>query len=752
MLKLPPAPAGAHQVSCSHSGLLTLIDVVRHRGVHLSLDQLVRDNFLGDHEVSMAQLAKIARANGFRAAPARMQWDQLAGLGKALPAIVRLRSGGYMVIAEVRTSPQGDLVILRDPLAAPDAVLVLDEARLRAVWDGAVLLVKRQHKVSDAGQPFGMRWVVGQILRDSHLIRDILLGSLFISAFAVAPIIYWSLLFRIVLPRNSLDTLNLLVAGFVFVVVFDTILGAMRRHIILHIVSKADIRMGHHVFDRMLRLPIGFFENTSTGQVTSKLGEIGRIRGFLLNSVFGTLLDSICLIVFIPVLFFVSTPLSLLVLAGCAAILLANLAFMPELNRRHERLVRAERDQYSHLVETVHGMRTVKTLALDARQRTLWDLLVARTARERIAFGRVQNSMKTVMAPLESLLPITVLTVAAYMILGGDSPLDMSSLIAFALLTGRTMGPLLGIAKLVERYHEARGSIATIASVVNHPAEEGLSGTGVLTPLKGTIELIDVSFRYPGTVVPAIDGLNLLIPSGSTIGIVGRSGSGKTTVTRLLQGLQADYGGLIKFDGIDIRQFDLTHLRSSIGVVLQDSFLFRGTIRENIGIAKPSCTLEDIAAAARLAGAEEFIERLPRGFDTMIEEGAANLSGGQRQRIAIARALLTNPRILILDEATSALDPESEAILSANLKRIAFGRTVVIISHRLASLVSSDAILVLERGRPAALGRHQELLADCRLYRDLWTQQNGHLGQQNGHFGQETSRGTGYVSISPPAA
>lgn len=745
MLKLPPASAGAQQVSCSHSGLLTLIDVVRHRGVHLSLDQLVRDNFLGDHEVSMAQLAKIARANGFRAAPAKMQWDQLLGLGKALPAIVRLRSGGYMVIAGIRTSPQGDLVILRDPLAAPDAVLALDEARLKAIWDGAVLLVKRQHKVSDAGQPFGMRWIVGQILRDGHLIRDIVIGGLFISAFAVAPVIYWSLLFRIVLPRNSLDTLNLLVAGFVFVVVFDTILGAMRRHIILHIVSKADIRMGHHVFDRMLKLPIEFFETTSTGQITSRIGEIGRIRNFLLTSVFGTLLDSVCLIVFIPVLFFISTPLALLVLAGCAAILLANMVFMQELTRRHENLVRAEREQYSHLVETVHGMRTVKTLALDARQRTLWDLLMARTARERIAFGRIQNSMKTVMAPLESLLPITVLTVAAYMILSGDSPLEMSSLIAFALLTGRTMGPLLGIAKLAERYQEARGSIATIATVVNHPVEEGLAGTGILTPLKGTIELIDVSFRYPGTATPAIDGLNLLIPSGSTIGVVGRSGSGKTTITRLLQGLHASYGGLIKFDGIDIRQFDLTHLRSSIGVVLQDSFLFRGTIRENIGIAKPSCTLEDIAAAARLAGAEEFIERLPRGFDTMIEEGAANLSGGQRQRIAIARALLTNPRILILDEATSALDPESEAILSANLKRIAFGRTVIIISHRLASLVSSDAILVLERGRPAALGRHQELLADCRLYRDLWTQQNGHLGQ-------ETSRGTGYVSISPPAA
>jgi ATP-binding cassette subfamily B protein len=711
----------------------------------LSLDQLVRDNFLGDSEVSMAQLAKIARANGFRAAPARMRWNQLLKLADALPAIIQLRGGGFMVIAGVHTSPQGDWVVVRDPLAAADAVLMLDEARLDAAWDGTVLLIKRQHKLSDGEQRFGVRWVVGQILRDRHLVRDVVVGALFMSAFALAPMVFWSLLFRNVLPRNSIDTLNLLVGGFLFVVIFDAILGAMRRHIVLHITSKADVRLGHHVFNRMLRLPIDFFENTSTGHITSRINEVNRVRSFLLTQVFGTLFESLCLVVFIPVLFAVDAPLAWLVVAGCAAILLVNMAFLPEINRRHASLIKAEREQYSHMVETVHGMRMVKTLALDSRQRTFWDVLLARTAQERLRFGRLQNVMRTVVTPLESLLPIIVLTVAVYRILDGGSSLEMGSLIAFALLTGRTMGPLLGVARMVERYHEARGAIESIASIVNLPAEEGLSGNGVRSPLRGTIELSDVSFRYPGTAIPAIDDLSLLIPAGSTFGIVGRSGSGKTTVTRLLQGLHASYGGLIKFDGIDIRQFDLTHLRSSIGVVLQDSFLFRGTIRDNISIAKPSATLEDVAAAARLAGAEEFIERLPRGFDTMIEEGSANLSGGQRQRIAIARALLTDPKILILDEATSALDPESEAVLNANLKRIAQGRTVIIISHRLASLVSSDAILVLERGRSVALGRHQELLADCRLYRDLWNQQNGHLGQ-------ETSRGIGYVSISPPAA
>src|SRR4051812_40206073 len=194
MLKLPPASGSAQNGSCSHTGLRTLIDVARHRGVHLSLDQIVRDNFLGDKEVSMAQLAKIARANGFRAAPARMRWDQLLKLGEALPAIIQLRSGGFMVITGVRKSPQGDCVMVRDPLAAPDAVLMLDESRLASAWDGAILLVKRQHKLSDGEQQFGVRWVVGQILRDRHLIRDVVVGALFMSIFALAPMVFWSLL------------------------------------------------------------------------------------------------------------------------------------------------------------------------------------------------------------------------------------------------------------------------------------------------------------------------------------------------------------------------------------------------------------------------------------------------------------------------------------------------------------------------------------------------------------------------------
>jgi subfamily B ATP-binding cassette protein HlyB/CyaB len=283
------------------------------------------------------------------------------------------------------------------------------------------------------------------------------------------------------------------------------------------------------------------------------------------------------------------------------------------------------------------------------------------------------------------------------------------------------------MAQLVNQFDEARSAVGIVAKLVNQPKEESNAQNGVRSPLRGHVEFINLKFKYKGASTPALDGVSFEAAIGTTLGVVGRSGSGKTTITRLLQGLHFDYEGLIKVDGIDVREYDVTHLRRSLGVVLQENFLFSGSIRDNIAMAKPSATFDDIVRAARLAGAEEFIERLPRGYETFIYEGSPNLSGGQRQRLAIARALILDPRILILDEATSALDPDSEAIVNENIRRIAQGRTVIVISHRLSSLVNSDAILVLERGKVADVGSHAQLLARCEIYGGLWHQQNRHI-------------------------
>jgi ATP-binding cassette, subfamily B, bacterial HlyB/CyaB len=294
----------------------------------------------------------------------------------------------------------------------------------------------------------------------------------------------------------------------------------------------------------------------------------------------------------------------------------------------------------------------------------------------------------------------------------------------------RVAQPLVGLAKLIEDYEEVGAAIGEAASVLNRPMETNTAGGGLRPRFTGAISYDDVTFTYGGTKVPALDRVTFSVPAGTMLGIVGRSGSGKSTLTRLLQGINRDYSGFLKIDGNDLREINLRHLRQSFGVVLQENFLFRGSIRDNIIAGRHGLTLEDAVRAARLAGAEEFIERMPNGYETFIEEGSPNLSGGQRQRLAIARALITDPRLLILDEATSALDPESEALVNANLLRIARGRTMVIVTHRLSSLTECDQILVLDKGAVVDLAPHRVLLERCSIYRQLWLQQNRHLETQ----------------------
>jgi ATP-binding cassette subfamily B protein len=312
------------------------------------------------------------------------------------------------------------------------------------------------------------------------------------------------------------------------------------------------------------------------------------------------------------------------------------------------------------------------------------------------------------------------------MILAKPDSMNPGALVAFSMLSMRLAAPLVKVANLQMDLAEVRAAISEVASIVNVPPEESRSN-GLRLAIKGEVTFNDVRFRYSAGAPFALDGVSFTVPAGTMLGVMGRSGSGKTTVTRLMQRLNTSYEGMIKVDGMDLREIDLMHLRTHIGVVPQENFLFSGTIRENISMARGDASFQEIVRAAQLSGAEEFIERLPRGYDTVLEEGATNLSGGQRQRLAIARALLINPPVLILDEATSALDAESEAIVNANLKRMAKGRTVISISHRLSMLVEADAILVLERGKVYDLGTHDELLQRCDIYKHMWYQQNRHL-------------------------
>ncbi|MBK3773462.1 ATP-binding cassette domain-containing protein [Azospirillum brasilense] len=726
-------PHGSSSEAARTTSLHALAVVARHHGLHLSIEQIRRDHGIESGEPSTALLLKIAEENGLTGRRAKLSWKHLARLDKALPVMLRLRDGSVMVLVSFRKDGAVPAAMLQDPLSNDHACVAVDELRLASVWDGETIFLKRRYKASDEERPFGFAWLIGQIVREKRIFRDVAVSALVLSLFALVPPLIFMVILDRVLVQQRLSTLYVLVGAIAFVLVFDTMFGYLRRYLVAIGTAKVDARISTYIFDRMIGLPIDFFERTPTGVISYKLNEVWRIRNFLTGQLFGTMLDSMTLLVLIPAMFVMSTPLTFLVLGVAALMFLVVALYIGPLARAYQKVIQAEQRKGSFLIEVLHGIRTVKSLALEGRKRHDWDIRVAEAVRANTAMQLLSNQPQTILQPLEKGIYASTMAVGAYLAIGEGASVYGGTLVAFSMIASRATQPFVQIASLMQQFQEARGAVMQVASVVNQAPEYGLGRNGVRPVIHGDISFSEVRFRYPGSQNPALDDISFSIKAGNVIGIMGRSGSGKTTVTRVLQGLHQNYDGLIKIDGVDLREIDLNHLRSNLGVVLQDNFLFNGSIRENIMAANRSASLEEVMRAARLAGAEEFIERLPRGYETVIEEGSSNLSGGQRQRIAIARALLVDPSVLILDEATSALDPDSEAIINNNLTRIAQGRTMIVISHRLASLVNCDQIIVMERGKLYDMGKHDELLQRCDVYRHLWFQQNRHLSPGNTH-------------------
>jgi ATP-binding cassette subfamily B protein len=537
--------------------------------------------------------------------------------------------------------------------------------------------------------------------------------------------IFFQLVIDKVLTHQSETTLWVLGAGIVLALLFDALFGYLRQLLTLTATNKIDMRLTRRTFGHLMTLPIDYFETATAGVITRHMQQIEKIRGFLTGRIFTTGLDVVSLLIFLPILFTYSVKLALVVLLFTGLIAAIIVAMLPAYQRRLNALYSAEGQRQAMLVETIHGMRTVKALAIEPQQRKYWDQRSAEAINMHFRVGKISIAGSAVTDFLGKLLPVLIIVLGAQQVF--DQTLSVGALIAFQMISGRVVAPLIAMVGLVNEYQETALSVKMLGEVMNR-ASEGRADAGGLRPkLKGDISFDNVGFRYPGATGLALDRATFDIQAGTIVGIVGRSGSGKTTLTKLIQGLYPLQEGLIRFDGIDAREIELSHLRRQIGVVLQENFLFRGTIRENLAMTKPDASFEEIVAAAQTAGADEFIERMPQGYDTLLEENAANLSGGQKQRLSIARSLLSQPRILILDEAASALDPESEAIFIKNLSRIAVGRTVIMISHRLSTLVNADAILVMQHGKLVDRGPHKELLERSDTYRHLWNQQTSHL-------------------------
>ncbi len=705
-----------------HTTLQCLTAIAQHHGLQVNPERLIHDYALSAEEPSSPMLLGMASSIGLKAKLRQLTLDKLLGQKGVFPLLARMKDGNSMIVVGARVDDGGVLAVL-DPLGDLGAVKMLDPAAFSALWSGEVLFLKRTSRLTDAHQPFGLRWFIPEILQQKAAFRDIAIAAMAMNVLGLASPMFFQLVIDKVLVHHSVSTLWVLAAGIGIALLFESTFGFMRQILTLWATNKIDIRLTRRTFAHLLSLPIDYFETTSAGVVVRHMQQMEKIRGFLTGRMFFTALDLTALFILLPILFSYSVKLAMIVLlftfliSGIVAVL------VPTFQRRLNDLYTAEGMRQALMVETIHGMRTVKALAIEPMQRRSWDQRSAHALNQHFRVGQISITGNAVTDFLGKLLPIVIIVIGAQDVF--DQTLSVGALIAFQMLSGRVSGPLIALVGLVNEYQETALSIRMLGEVMNR-APEGRSG-GLRPELRGNITFDNVVFRYPGAQNNALDRATFEIKEGSVIGIVGRSGSGKTTITKVIHGLYKIQEGIVRFDGYDAREIDLPHLRRQVGVVLQENFLFHGTVRENIAATIPEASFEDIVEAARAAGADEFIERMPQGYDTMLEENASNLSGGQKQRLSIARALLAKPRILVLDEAASALDPESEAIFINNLSRIAVGRTVIMVSHRLSTLVNADSILVMQRGQLMDAGRHEELLTRCSTYIQLWNQQTSHL-------------------------
>ena len=704
------------------SALRATFLVASHHGIALRPEDLPT---LVDGDMTASVAGALTKA-GFRTKLIEgCSWQMAAELGTAYPALVPLADGRWVILVLVVVKDAGPMAAILDPTAEQDGIKLLPKAQFLAQWSGRLLLAQPAATTKAASKPFGLSWFLPALAAQKSLLAGVVVAGLAGNLIAFSlPLMFQAILDRVV-AHQAWNTLATVVAIFVILALFDAGFSYARQRLMMVAGGKVDAIIGARTFAHLLSLPLVAFETVPAGVMARHIQQTEKIRAFLTGRLFQTGLDAAFLPLLLLILATLSPGLTLLVLgfalaiAGCIGLLL------PFFRSRLNALYQAEGERQAHLVETLHNMRAVKSLVLEPARRRVFEDSLAASLRRQWDVGAMGAFAGAATGLLEKLMQISVVGFGAALVLQGQ--MTVGALVAFLMLSGKVSGPLVQIVGLINEYQEAALSVRMLAGVMDQCPERGLHTRPARHDITGRLSFDQVSFTYPGALTPALDRLTVEVTAGQVIGVVGRSGSGKTTLTRLIQGIEVPQTGLIQIDGVDLRQIDLEHLRRNIGVVLQENLLFRGTIRDNIAMARPGASPEEVGLAARLAGADDFIRRLAKGYDTPVEEGGSNLSGGQRQRIAIARALMGAPKVLIFDEATSALDPESEALVNRNLQAIAKGRTLIIVSHRLSSLVKSDAILVLDQGRVVDMAPHKLLLERCTIYRHLWQQQTEHL-------------------------
>ena len=661
----------------------------------------------------VARLAKKLDVQARKVTSSTARLDRLP-----LPAIAQVNNAEYLVLLQISESKA---LLFRPGDERPKAV---PRAEFEASFSGTLILMTTRERIAGSKRAFDVSWFIPALVRYRHILRDVLLASLFIQILALITPLFFQIVIDKVLVHKGLTTLEVLAVGLLVVSVFDVAIGGMRTYLFAHTTSRVDAELGSKLFSHLTHLPLAYFQARRVGDSVARVRELETIREFLTSSALTVVIDLLFAVIFLAVMYVYSPTLLLIVLITLPLYASIVLVVAPLLRRRlDEKFARAAENQ-SFLVETITGVETLKAMAVEPQMQARWERQLAGYVKTGFQAAMLANWGRQAIELVQKLSTVALLFFGARLVIEGS--LSVGELVAFNMLAGNASGPILRLAQLAQDFQQARIAVDRLGDILNAPAEPQVSSSRSSLPaLQGKVKLEQVSFRYRPDGREVLSGIDLEIQPGEVIGVVGPSGSGKSTLAKLVQRLHTPERGRVLVDGVDLALVDPPWLRRQVGVVLQENILFNRSVRENIALADPAMPIDEVVAAAKLAGAHEFILELSEAYDTRIDERGANLSGGQRQRIAIARALAIDPRILIFDEATSALDAESEEIIQNNLKVMARGRTLIIIAHRLSAVRQADRIITLERGRITESGNHATLLSLRGRYASLYTKQMG---------------------------
>ncbi|PHM39502.1 RTX toxin transporter [Xenorhabdus mauleonii] len=635
----------------------------------------------------------------------------------SLPAILFTNDGKPFILAKY----DEQRVLIQNP--DQETPEILDKAEFINSWSG------RWIKIKQKSSQFNIRWFIPEFVRQKKNLTEILLFSFVLQILALISPLVVQVVMDKVLVHQAFSTLDVLIFGLVTAGLIEVLLRGLREYQYAHTANRIDIKLGLKLVQHLFGLPLLFFKSRQVGAIVTRVRELETVREFLTGSMFTLCIDVLFMFVFIYVMSQLSGALTLIFLLSIPAYALLAWWVTPKIERAVEKQFTHAALNTSFLTETVSGAETLKSLAAEPRFIRRWDSQTEKMVSTSYTVQQWDNRSSHLVMLLQKVTSAVIIWLGASEVL--SLHMTIGQLIAFNMMVSHTQQPLAKLVQLWGQFIRSRIAIDKLGDMLNLPTEQQSGNAHVA--LQGTVSFTDVVFRYQPDLPPAINHFTLNIRSGETVGIVGTSGSGKSTLARLLLRLYTPEHGTIMLDGIPLQQFDIESIRQQIGIVLQENFLFNKTVHENLSQSCPDAPLSAVIEAAKLAGAHDFILKLPMGYDTVIAEGGQSLSGGQRQRLAIARTLLSDPRILILDEATSALDDESQAIIQSNMASIAQGRTVITIAHRLSTIRQCDRIIVLHQGQIIEQGSHDQLLQQGKHYRKLWQLQQ-ELKQEQGPF------------------